>query len=79
MWRSATAPAGLARIRIEHDDAIAHAAGLQREHPAQLATTHDADRGAGKDHESSGSFRSSDPVGPGRGETRRAARPARDR
>ena len=47
------------RIGIEHHYPVAHAAGLQGEHPAQLSPSHDADRGAGKDHEGSGSFRSS--------------------
>ena len=50
---------GALRVRIEHHDPVSHGAGLQGEHPAQLSASDDADRGAGKDHEGSGSFRSS--------------------
>jgi hypothetical protein len=37
-----------ARVAIEHDDAIAHAARGDRQHAAELAAAEDADGGAGQ-------------------------------
>ena len=44
---------GTRGVGVEHDDPVAHRPGADGEHPAQLPSAQDAERGAGQDHERS--------------------------